>query len=163
MNQLWYDRCVLPRTYDTQACSIARLLVVIGEPWTLLVVRDAFFGMKRFQEFEDDLGIPKKVLAERVQRLVDEGIFERRLYQERPQRHEYVLTNKGRGLWRVLAQLLMWGDEHYAGEDGPPRLLRHRGCGGRLDYSLRCKKCGAEVKDSREVNLAPGPGLKAVA
>ena len=163
MNQLWYDRCVLPRTYDEQVCSIARGLEVIGDRWTLLVVRDAFLGLKRFQEFEEELGIPKKVLTDRLQRLVDDGIFEKRLYQERPERHEYVLTAKGRGLWRVLAQLMLWGDEHYVGADGPPRLLRHRGCGGRLDHSLRCKKCGAELKDSREVNLAPGPGLRAVA
>src|SRR3954452_689965 len=163
MNQLWYDRCVLPRTYDTQVCSIARGLEVIGDRWTLLVVRDAFLGLKRFQEFEEELGIPKKVLSDRLQRLVEECFFEKRLYQERPERHEYVLTAKGRGLWRVLAQLMLWGDEHYAGQDGPPRLLRHRRCGGRLDHTLRCKKCGAALQDSRELNLAPGPGLRAVA
>ena len=163
MNQPYYAWCVLPRTYDDQICSIARGLEVVGDRWTLLVVRDAFLGLKRFQEFEEDLGVPKKVLTERLQRLVDEGIFERRLYEERPPRYEYHLTEKGRGLWRVLAHLLLWGDEHYASEEGPPRLLRHRGCGGRLDYTLRCKKCGAEVKDSRDVHIAPGPGLRAVA
>src|SRR3954454_15495750 len=163
MNQLWYGPGVLPRTYEDQVCSIARGLSVVGDRWTLLIVRDAFLGMKRFNEFETELGIPKKVLTERLERLVDEDIFERRLYQERPERHEYLLTEKGRGLWRVLAHLLMWGDEHYAGEAGPPRLLRHRGCGGRLDYGLRCKKCGSEVTDSRHVHIAPGPGLRAVA
>ena len=163
MNQLWYGRCVLPRTYDEQTCSIARALEIVGDRWTLLVLRDAFLGMKRFQEFEEELGAPKKVLTDRLQRLVDERILERRLYQTRPERHEYLLTEKGRGLWRVLAHLLMWGDEHYVGEAGPPRLLRHRECGGRLDYGLRCKKCGAEVKDSRQVHIAPGPGLRAVA
>jgi DNA-binding HxlR family transcriptional regulator len=163
MNQLWYGWCVLPRTYDEQVCSIARALEIVGDRWTLLVIRDAFLGKKRFQEFEEELGAPKKVLTDRLQRLVEEGILERRPYQQRPERHEYVLTDKGRGLWRVLAHLLMWGDEHYAGEAGPPRLLRHRECGGRLDYSLRCKKCGAEVRDSRDVKLAPGPGLRAVA
>lgn len=163
MNQLWYGRCVLPRTYDEQTCSIARALEIVGDRWTLLVLRDAFLGMKRFQEFEEELGAPKKVLTDRLQRLVDEGILERRPYQTRPERHEYLLTDKGRGLWRVLAHLLMWGDEHYVGEAGPPRLLRHRECGGRLDYSLRCKKCGTEVKDSRHVHIAPGPGLRAAA
>jgi DNA-binding HxlR family transcriptional regulator len=163
MNQLRYDPCVLSRTYEDQVCSIARALSVVGDRWTLLIVRDAFLGLSRFQEFEADLGIPKKVLTERLQRLVDEGIFERRLYQERPERHEYVLTDKGRGLWRVLAHLLMWGDQHYVDDAGPPRILRHRECGGRLDYSLRCKKCGAEVTDSRDVHIAPGPGLRAVA
>jgi hypothetical protein len=103
------------------------------------------------------------VLTKRLQRLVQEGILERRLYQERPERHEYLLTEKGRGLWRVLAQLMMWGDEYYSTDAGPPRFLRHRERGGRLDYSLRCKKCGTEIKDSREVHIAPGPGLRAVA
>jgi DNA-binding HxlR family transcriptional regulator len=154
---------VLPRTYEAQVCSVARALSVVGDRWTLLIVRDAFLGLSRFHEFEADLGLPKKVLSERLQRLVDEGIFERRPYQERPPRHEYHLTEKGRGLWRVLAQLLMWGDEHYADAAGPPRILRHRECGGRLDYGLRCQKCGAELKDSRDVNIAPGPGLRAAA
>jgi DNA-binding HxlR family transcriptional regulator len=154
---------MLPRNYEDQRCSVARGLEVVGDRWTLLIVRDAFMGLSRFQQFEANLGLPKKVLAERLQRLVDEGIFERTLYQERPERHEYVLTEKGRGLWRVLAQLLMWGDEHYTDEAGPPRILRHRECGGRLDVSLRCKKCGADIKDSHDVNIAPGPGLRAVA
>lgn len=142
---------------------MARALEVVGDRWTLLIVRDAFMGSKRFQEFETGLGLPKKVLSERLQRLVDEGILETRVYQQRPERHEYLLTDKGRGLWRVLAHLLMWGDEHYVGEAGPPRILRHRSCGGRLDTALRCKKCGADIKDSRDVNIAPGPGLRAVA
>jgi DNA-binding HxlR family transcriptional regulator len=163
MNQLWYAWCVLPRTYDEQVCSIARALEIIGERWTLLIIRDAMFGLTKFQEFEDELGVPKKVLTDRLQFLVEEGIFEKRRYQDRPERFEYRLTDKGRGLWRVLAHLLMWGDEHYAGEAGPPRILRHRECGGRLDYSLRCKKCGKEVRDGRDVNVAPGPGLRAVA
>jgi DNA-binding HxlR family transcriptional regulator len=163
MNQLRYDQCVHSRTYEDQVCSIARGLSVVGDRWTLLIVRDAFLGLSRFQEFEADLGLPKKVLTERLQRLVDEDIFERRLYQERPERYEYVLTDKGRGLWRVLAHMLMWGDQHYADEAGPPRILRHRECGGRLDYALRCKKCGSEIKDSRDVHIAPGPGLRAVA
>ncbi|HEX6711733.1 MAG TPA: helix-turn-helix domain-containing protein [Thermoleophilaceae bacterium] len=154
---------MLTRTYEEEVCSIARALEVVGDRWTLLIVRDAFLGLKRFHEFEADLRVPKKVLTERLQRLVDEDILERRLYQERPERHEYLLTEKGRGLWRVLAHLLMWGDQHYTDDAGPPRILRHQGCGGRLDYSLRCKKCGAEIKDSRHVHIAPGPGLRAVA
>lgn len=154
---------MLSRTYEEQVCSIARALEIVGDRWTLLIIRDAFLGLKRFQEFETGLGLPKKVLTDRLQRLVDEDILERRLYQERPERHEYMLTDKGRGLWRVLAHLLMWGDQHYADEAGPPRILRHRGCGGKLDFSLRCKKCGSEIVDSHEVHIAPGPGLRAVA
>src|SRR4051812_34031006 len=98
MNRVRYYQCVLPRRYDEQVCSIARSLEVVGDRWTLLIIRDAFLGVRRFQEFEEDLGAPKKVLSERLQRLVAEGILERRLYQERPERHEYVLTAKGRGL-----------------------------------------------------------------
>jgi len=153
----------LKRDYAGQNCSIARALEIVGERWTLLIVRDVFLGYRKFDEIQQNLGIARNVLTERLNRLVEEGILERARYSERPERHEYVLTAKGRGLWRVLAQLMLWGDEHYVGADGPPRLLRHRGCGGRLDHSLRCKKCGAELKDSREVNLAPGPGLRAVA
>jgi DNA-binding HxlR family transcriptional regulator len=158
-----YDRCVLPRTYEQQVCSVARALEIVGDRWTLLIIRDAFLGHARFQEFQDHLGLPKKVLTERLQRLVDEEIFERRVYQTRPERHEYILTDKGRGLWRVLAHLLMWGDQHYVDDAGPPRILRHRECGGRLDQSLRCKKCGVDVKDSRDGHIAPGPGLRAIA
>src|SRR3954453_12292679 len=109
MNQLRYDRGVLTRTYEDQVCSIARALEIVGDRWTLLIVRDAFLGLNRFQEFETDLCVPKKVLTERLQRLVEEGILERRLYQERPERHEYLLTEKGGGLWRVPPPLLIGG------------------------------------------------------
>src|SRR3954471_12935862 len=98
MNQLRYDRCVLTRTYEDQVCSIARALEIAGDRWTLLIVRDAFLGLKRFQEFDADLGVPTKVLTAALQRLVEEGILERRLYQERPELHEYLLPDKGRGL-----------------------------------------------------------------
>ncbi|MFL5840763.1 MAG: winged helix-turn-helix transcriptional regulator [Thermoleophilaceae bacterium] len=151
---------MLPRTYDEQVCSVARALEVVGDRWTMLLIRDAFRGKTRFHEFERSLGAPKKVLADRLERLVDEDVLERRRYQERPERYEYVLTKKGRGLWRVLAQLMFWGDEHYPAEGGSPQLLRHIGCGGRSDARFRCKKCGAEL-ERHEVELVPGPGLKA--
>src|SRR3954454_4772689 len=127
---------VLPRTYDDQVCSIARALEVVGERWTLLLVRDAFLGVRRFQDFERSLGGSKKVLSERLERLTGEGILERRRYQERPPRDEYRLTPKGRALWKVLHQLMVWGDEFSRHEAGPPRLLRHRGCGGAADDRL---------------------------
>jgi DNA-binding HxlR family transcriptional regulator len=148
---------VLPRTYESQVCSIARALEVVGERWTMLILRDAFRGKRRFHEFERTLGIPKKVLAERLERLVDEGVMERRRYQERPERFEYVLTDKGKGLWRVLAQLMFWGDEHYLAEGGRPTLLRHVGCGGDVLPNFRCDKCGAEIEYA-DGELVAGPG-----
>jgi DNA-binding HxlR family transcriptional regulator len=151
---------VLPRTYDEQICSVARALEVVGERWTMLVIRDAFRGKTRFAQFERSVGAPKKVLADRLERLVEEGVLERRLYQERPERYEYVLTKKGHSLWRVIAQLMFWGDEHYRAEGGRPRILKHIGCGGQADARFHCKKCGAEL-EREDVELVAGPGLKA--
>jgi DNA-binding HxlR family transcriptional regulator len=105
---------VLGRTYDDQDCSIARALEVVGERWTLLVVRDAFKGVRRFEDFQRSLGIARNVLAVRLGRLVDEGILRRERYQERPERFEYRLTEKGRELGPVLQQLQRFGERHYA-------------------------------------------------
>jgi DNA-binding HxlR family transcriptional regulator len=150
---------VLHRTYENQQCSIARSLEIVGERWTLLVLRDAFLGIRRFDDFQRDLGVARNVLADRLARLVGEGILERRRYQERPERFEYRLTDKGRDLWPVIFALASWGDAH-AAPDGPPRLFRHRGCGGRLTDRRICEKCGAEL-EVRDVEVLEGPGLKA--
>jgi DNA-binding HxlR family transcriptional regulator len=152
---------VLQRTYENQQCSIARSLEVVGERWTLLVLRDAFLGIRRFDDFQRDLGVARNVLADRLARLVGEGILERRRYQERPERFEYRLTAKGRDLWPVLHALASWGDAH-AAPDGPPRLFRHRDCGGTVTDRRTCSKCGAEL-DVRDVEVLEGPGLQAVA
>jgi DNA-binding HxlR family transcriptional regulator len=152
---------VLQRTYENQQCSIARSLEVVGERWTLLVLRDAFLGIRRFDDFQRDLGVARNVLADRLARLVGEGILERRRYQERPERFEYRLTAKGRDLWPILHALASWGDEHAAPE-GPPRLFRHRDCGGTVTDRRTCSKCGAEL-DVRDVEVLDGPGLQAVA
>jgi DNA-binding HxlR family transcriptional regulator len=152
---------VLHRTYENQQCSIARTLEIVGERWTLLVLRDAFLGIRRFDDFQRDLGVARNVLADRLARLVDEGILERRRYQERPERFEYRLTAAGRDLWPVLHSLATWGDAH-AAPDGPPRLFRHRDCGGTVTDRRTCDRCGAEL-DVRDVEVLDGPGLKAVA
>ena len=141
-------REVLHRTYENQICSIARSLELVGERWTLLILRDAFLGIRRFDDFQRDLGIARNVLADRLDRLVDEGILERRRYQERPERFEYRLTATGRDLWPVLHALATWGDRH-AAPDGPPRLFRHRGCGGEVTDRRTCSKCGAELEVAR--------------
>src|SRR4051794_6710780 len=120
---------VLHRTYEDQNCSIARALELIGERWTILIVRDAFLGVRRFDDFQRSLGLSRGVLVDRLNRLIEAGILERRPYQERPERFEYRLTEKGRDLWPVTVALLKWGDRYYA-DDGPPRLILHRGCGG---------------------------------
>jgi len=136
---------VLHRTYEGQICSIARALEVVGERWTLLILRNAFLGMRRFDDFQANLGVSRGVLAARLQWLCDEGILERRRYQERPERFEYRLTQKGRDLWPLMMALTKWGDRHEAGPEGPPRLITHRDCGGDVTDHLTCAKCGAEL------------------
>ena len=147
---------MLPRTYDDQNCSIARALEVLGDRWTLLVIRDAFLGVHRFDDFQRDLGVARNVLSDRLARLVDEGLLERHRYQERPERFEYRLTAKGRELYPVLVTLMQWGDRHTA-PGGAPVLLRHRSCGHLSDPTLVCSHCGEEI-DPREMQPEPGPG-----
>ena len=148
---------MLPRTYESQHCSVARSLELIGERWTLLIVRDAFLGVRRFDDFQKSLGIARNVLTARLDLLVEEGILERRRYQERPERFEYRLTeDKGLGLWPVLIALVKWGDEYIAG-GAPPRLIVHRACGGEISGRLDCCACGAPL-GPRDVEAIPGPG-----
>jgi DNA-binding HxlR family transcriptional regulator len=160
--QLWYTEGMLKRTYENQICSIARSLEVVGERWSLLIVRDAFLGLRRFEQFQASLGIARNVLTERLNRLVDEGILERVRYQERPTRYEYRLTGKGGELGTAVIALLQWGDRHLAGEAGPPRLVEHAECGGKAVAQLVCDKCG-EAIGSQGVALKPGPALRGVA
>lgn len=151
---------MLGREYDTQLCSIARSLEVVGERWSLLVVRSVFLGARRFDELQEMLGITRSVLTTRLNRLVDEGVLERRLYSQRPPRHEYHLTPKGRQLWPVLHHLMLWGDEYYPEPEGPPRVVEHRGCGGHPDGHLTCDRCGTRL-DSRDLRSLPGPAATA--
>jgi DNA-binding HxlR family transcriptional regulator len=144
---------MLDRTYPTQVCSIARSLEVVGERWSLLIVRDAFLGASRFSDFQRNLGIARNILTQRLTHLVDEGVFEHR------EDGAYVLTRKGRELAPALHQLMKWGDRHYA-PDGPPRLTLHRDCGGSVEGDMVCKRCGEHV-GQRGLELAAGPGLAA--
>jgi DNA-binding HxlR family transcriptional regulator len=145
---------VLKRDYDGQNCSIARALEVVGERWTLLIVRDVFLGLRRFDEIRDDLGIARNVLADRLNRLVEEGILERVRYSERPERFEYRLTPKGRELNVALTALRQWGDKHLS--EKPPRLLRRKSDKKPVVAALVCK--GSEVLRPDEVELVAGPG-----
>ena len=147
---------MLERTYDAQVCSVARALEVVGERWTLLIVRDAFHGVRRFEEFQRRLGLARNVLADRLQRLCAAGVFERIRYQERPERHEYRLTDAGRDLWPVIITLRSWGDRHLA-PAGPPVRLEHRGCGGTVEQRVVCAGCGAPLQ-ARDSEILPGPG-----
>jgi len=146
----------LPRTYDTQNCSIARALEVVGDRWTMLVLRTAFEGIRRFDDYQDRLGVARNVLTDRLSRLCDEGLLRRVRYQERPDRYEYRLTRKGVELWPVMMTLMKWGDRHYA-PDGPPLLVTHVGCGGALTDDLTCDSCGVRLRPN-EVESRPGPG-----
>jgi DNA-binding HxlR family transcriptional regulator len=152
---------VLPRTYDGQVCSVARALEAMGDRWTMLVIREAFLGTRRYEDYQRNLGVARNVLADRLARLVDEGILRRRRYQERPERFEYALTEKGIDLWPVLVSLMKWGDRH-AAPDGPPLLLLHRGCGGEMNERFICEKCG-EPLHARSAEARPGPGSRAAA
>jgi DNA-binding HxlR family transcriptional regulator len=149
---------MLGRTYEDQVCSVARTLEVLGERWTLLIVRDAMLGLRRFDDFQRSLGIARNVLTDRLNRLVEAGVLERVRYQERPPRDEYRLTPAGRELAVPVVALMHWGDRHLAGPAGPPRLTRHRDCGGTLRAELVCTKCGEPATPGR-VDVLPGPGL----
>lgn len=153
---------VLGHQYPGQICSIAKALEVVGERWTLLIVRDVMNGNRRFGELQRSLGIARNVLAARLQRLVDEDMLERRLYQESPERHEYFLTEKGLDLWPALIALLAWGDRHSPEPDGPPMLIVHKQCGGAVNDRGICENCG-EVLSARDARATPGPGVAAEA
>jgi DNA-binding HxlR family transcriptional regulator len=140
-----YPATVLDREYKSQVCSIARSLEVVGERWTLLILRSVMQGKLRFDDIKESLGIPRSVLTARLRLLVEEGVIERQQYSERPPRYEYRLTAKGYELWPVLIHLREWGDKYYAGPDGPPLVMEHAGCGGHPDSHLMCDRCGAPI------------------
>ena len=148
---------MLRRDYDGQNCSIARALEVVGERWTLLIVRDVFLGRRKFDEIQENLGIARNVLTDRLNRLVEQGILERVRYSERPERFEYRLTEKGRELNIALTALQQWGDKHVS--EKPPRLLRRKSDRKPVIAALVPK--GAAVLRLEEVEMVPGPGLTA--
>jgi DNA-binding HxlR family transcriptional regulator len=136
-------------------CSIARAVDLLGDWWTPLVLRECFYGVRRFDDFQRSLGIGRNILTQRLNRLVDEGLLERRQYHDRPVRHEYVLTDKGRDFFPVIAALVRWGDRWLAGEEGPPVVLQHRGHD--LEADVVCSQCGEPVR-LRDVTSRIGPG-----
>ena len=146
--------------FGDMACSIARTLDVIGEPWSPLILRDVYVGIDRFEQIQADLGISRKVLTERLKWLVESGVLERRQYETRPPRYEYVLTTKGWELCDLLMVMVRWGDRWADDGAGPPVLYRHRACGEISHVELTCSHCGTSMH-AGDVELLPGPGAAA--
>jgi DNA-binding HxlR family transcriptional regulator len=147
---------MLKRHYEGQeSCSVAKALEIIGERWTWLIIRDAFLGLTKFDEFQKSLGIARNVLTDRLNRLVEEGIFERVLYHERPPRYEYRLTQKGSDLFTALNALRQWGDLHLSPK--PMRLLRRKADKTPVVAALVPE--GAPVLAADQIELVPGPGF----
>jgi DNA-binding HxlR family transcriptional regulator len=138
-------------------CSIARSLEVIGEWWTLLILRDAFLGITRFEAFQERLGIARNVLTARLETLVEHGVLERHCYDEARARYDYLLTDKGRALWPVLVTLRQWGDEWEVGKRNAVMRMVHKDCGKQTTASLTCDRCGEELQRTH-VRMVSGPG-----
>ncbi|GII32410.1 winged helix-turn-helix transcriptional regulator [Planotetraspora mira] len=143
--------------FGDMACSIARTLDVIGEPWSPLILRNVMVGIGRFDHLQQSLGISRKVLTERLRWLVDNDVLERRQYSERPPRYEYALTVKGTELCDLLMVMVRWGDRWTAGEAGPPVLYRHHACGEIGHVELHCSVCDRPM-DVTGIDILPGPG-----
>jgi DNA-binding HxlR family transcriptional regulator len=144
------------KSFTGMHCSVAQCLEVIGEWWSMLIVRDAFLGISRFDDFQERLGISRNILNQRLGRLVEAGVLTRVAYSEHPPRYDYRLTDKGRDLWPVLTAMRQWGDR-YAAPDGPPLEVTHKGCGQVTKAVMVCSECG-EPLEARAVRAVPGPG-----
>ncbi len=151
---------MLGRTYDSQNCSAARALELVGERWSLLIIRNALFaGHTRFGDFQRSLGVAPNVLTTRLDAFVAAGLMERRRYSEHPEHYEYLLTGKGRDLAPVIVALSVWGDQ-YAAPDGPPIVYEHSSCGSTLHQQIRCAACDEQVRLAG-IKARPGPGMAA--
>jgi DNA-binding HxlR family transcriptional regulator len=146
------------RSFEGMNCSVAQCLEVVGEWWSLLIVRDAFLGVRRFDDFQARLGISRNILNQRLTTLVEHGVLERVPYQDHPPRSEYRLTEKGRDLWPVLTSMRQWGDR-WAAPHGAPLALRHTSCQHVADAVMVCSHCG-EPLDPRAVKVEPGPASR---
>jgi DNA-binding HxlR family transcriptional regulator len=138
-------------------CSIARAMDLLGDWWTPLVLREAFYGIQRFDDFQAGLNIARNTLADRLRTLVTEGLMEKKPYQTDPVRYDYVLTEKGRDFFPVLVALQRWGDRWLADEAGPPIVLRHERCGHDGEAEVVCSSCG-EPMTAADTSMRIGPG-----
>jgi len=144
------------KSFAEMHCSVAQCLEIVGDRWSLLIVRDVFLGVTRFDEIQQRLGISRNILNQRLAHLVEHGILTKIRYTEHPPRFDYRLTPKGRDLWPVITAMRQWGDSH-AAPDGPPLQLIHRDCGQIADAHLTCASCGEPI-DAGNVKSIPGPG-----
>ncbi|MEU2037195.1 winged helix-turn-helix transcriptional regulator [Nocardia niwae] len=145
-------------SFEEMNCSLAQCLEVVGEWWTLLIVRDALFGVTRFDDFRARLGIARNVLTQRLEHLVEHGVLSREPYQDNPVRYDYRLTPKGRSLWLVVTAMRQWGDE-WSAPDGPPVQIVHAMCGNVATVEPVCSECGERIV-SRDLRPVLGPGAK---
>ena len=132
------------KSFAQMGCSIAQCLEVVGDSWTLLIVRDAFSGITRFDEFQERLGIPRNTLRDRLAKLVESGVLAKEPYSQHPARFEYLLTDRGRDLWPVLSAMRQWGDRHGA-EDRPTVRNLHTACGSPVETVVVCRTCDTPV------------------
>jgi len=139
--------------------SVSRTLALIGDHWTLMILREELFGVRRYGQLARNLGIPRPTLSHRLRTMVDSGLLERVLYASEPDRYEYRLTEAGRELFGAAVMLLRWGDQYLAGPEGPPIVLRHHECGEIAAPALVCEKCRAPITP-RNVTPEPGPGFR---
>jgi DNA-binding HxlR family transcriptional regulator len=148
---------------DTSNCSIARTLEVVGEKWTILILREVWYGSSRFSDFERILGCPRNLLAERLRKLVEHGILSTETYREPGARSRlrYVITPKGIDLMPAVMGLMQWGDRYRADPEGPPIVTRHRNCGARLDVQVRCEH--DHHVTAADTETEPGPGFRMTA
>jgi DNA-binding HxlR family transcriptional regulator len=144
------------KSFADMHCSVAQCLEVVGEWWSMLIVRDAFLGVTRFDDFRERLGISRNILTQRLGRLVEAGVLSKDAYTQHPPRYDYRLTAKGRDLWPVITAMRQWGDR-YAAPQGPPLQVRHKSCGQIADAVMVCSACG-ELLEGRDVRAEPGPG-----
>lgn len=151
------ERAVKWNELDKEACSLTRTLSVIGDRWTILILRDCFLRVRRFEDFQERLGIGRGILADRLRQLTDAFILTKVAYQQKPTRYEYRLTAKGKDLYPVVMAMVHWGDVHMAGRKGVPIVHHHRACGEIFHPILGCSHCGEEVHP-RDVDVLPGPG-----
>jgi DNA-binding HxlR family transcriptional regulator len=144
-------------SFSNWPCSIARAVDLLGDAWTPLVLREVFYGIHRFDELQQELGIARNTLTDRLRRLVDEGLLEKRPYQDEPRRYDYVLTEKGRDFFGVLAAMSRWGDRWLAGEEGAPVTFHHDTCGHDTEAEVVCAVCREPLR-AEDTSMRIGPG-----
>jgi DNA-binding HxlR family transcriptional regulator len=144
---------------EEEPCSLARTVAVIGDRWSLLILRECFLRKRRFEAFQASLGITRHLLAERLKKLVRFGVLRRIPYQESPKRYEYILTQKGLDLYPIIMSIVHWGNVHMVDARGRPMLHEHKSCGKLFDPVMTCSECGEPIA-AKGVHVHPGPGAR---